>query len=232
MNDLPIITLQEYANNPFIARLPPLIPQKDLYRQLKDPPLWEGRECRLPSFLRKHCIVRLANCFLPQARQVGLAERFGLLLRQGYVGRNPMTRDFVHHLHNGRDRIQARSLDAEVRHAVRNTASSFALLGCPGVGKTVAMNRVLVQYPQVIRHEEPFSIVQIVWLRLEAPALGSLRQLCIDFFDAIDQLIGTDYVKRYATCVTVEQMLPHMAQVALSPSRKLAPPMTRGLRAN
>jgi len=214
MNDLEDVTLPEYADNPFIARLPPLVSQKTLYQQLKDPPTWEARECQLPPFLRKHCIARLANCFLPQSRQVGLAERVGLLLRQGYVGRNPMTHAFIHHLHNGLDRIQARSLDAEVRRPVRNTASSFALLGCPGGGKTVAMNRVLALYPQVIRHHKSFSVVQIVWLRLEAPALGSLKQLCIDFFDAIDQLIGTDYVKRYATGVTVEQMLPYMAHVA------------------
>ena len=76
------------------------------------------------------------------------------------------------------------------------------------------MNCVLGLYPQVINHAHPFRLKQIVWLRLEAPALGSLKQLCIDFFDAIDRLIGTDYVKRYATHVGVEQMLPSMAQVA------------------
>jgi hypothetical protein len=214
MNDLDNVTLSEYADNPFIARLPPLVSQKDLYQQLNDPPTWSGQECHLPSFVRKHCIARLANCFFPQSRQVSLAERLGLLIRQGYVGRNPMTHAYIYHLHNGLDRIQARSMEAKVRHKIRNTASCFALLGCPGTGKTVAMNRVLAEYPQVIRHEQPFSHVQVVWLRLEAPALGSLRQLCIDFFDAIDQLIGTDYVKRYATGANVEQMVPRMAHVA------------------
>lgn len=206
--------LAEYAENPFIAKLPPVLSQKALYKQLRDAPVFDEKERLYPAYLRKHCIARLANCFLPQARQVSLAERLDLLLRRGYVGRNPAKHDYLHHLRNGLDRILAASLDVEVRHPVQNTASCFSLLGCSGVGKTVAMNRVLSQYRQVIRHDEPFSVAQVVWLRLEAPALGSLKQLCIDFFDAIDRLIGTDYVKRYATGVTVEQMVPHMAHVA------------------
>lgn len=206
--------LPEYAGNPFIARLPPLESQRSLYEKLLSEPYFDEKETAYPAYARKHCIVRLAKCFLPQARQIDLADRFSLLLRQGYVGRNPETHDYLHHLQNGRERIERKSLDAVVSKPVWNTASSFALLGCPGVGKTLAMNCVLAQYPQVIFHEQPQVRVQIVWLRLEAPALGSVKQLCIDFFEAIDQLIGTDYVKRYATGTTVEQMLLQMAYVA------------------
>lgn len=206
--------LPEYVGNPFIARLPPLQSQRALYGKLLSVPYFDEKETAYPAHVRKHCIVRLAKCFLPQARQVDLADRFSLLLRQGYVGRNPVTHDYLHHLQNGFERIERKSLEAAVSRPVQNTANSFALLGCPGVGKTLAMNCVLAQYPQVIWHEQPHVLVQIVWLRLEAPALGSLKQLCVDFFQAIDQLIGTDYVKRYATGATVEQMLLQMAYVS------------------
>lgn len=207
-------SLPEYDGNLFIAALPPLQDQKSLYKALLSGPLFDEREKRYPSYVRKHCIIRLARCFLPQARQLDLADRFGMLLRQGYVGRDPSTTAYLHRLHNGLDRIQAGSLAAPVRHQIQNTASSFALIGCPGVGKTTAMNRVLSQYPQTVYHNEPFSLVQIVWLRLEAPALGSVEQLCVDFFAAIDELIGTDYLKRYATRVGDEQIMSHMAHVA------------------
>lgn len=214
MSESTVPTLPEYAGNPFIAMLPPLRSQKDFLRALKKEPVFDEKERAYPAFVRKHCIARLSNTFLPQARQVDLAERVDLLLRQGYVGRNPLTHDYLNHLHNGIERIEAGSLDVPTVSPVQNTARSFALLGCPGVGKTLAMNCVLGLYPQVINHAQPFRLKQIVWLRLEAPALGSLKQLCIDFFDAIDRLIGTDYVKRYATHVGVEQMLPSMAHVA------------------
>lgn len=209
-----ILDLPEYGGNPFIARLPPLQSQRALYGKLLSAPYFDEKETVYPAHVRKHCIVRLAKCFLPQARQVDLADRLSLLLRQGYVGRNPLTHDYLHHLQNGFERIERRSLEASVSRPVQNTANSFALLGCPGVGKTLAMNCVLAQYPQVILHEQPRVVAQIVWLRLEAPALGSLKQLCIDFFSAIDQLIGTDYIKRYATGANVEQMLLRMAYVA------------------
>ncbi len=208
------VTLPEYARNPFIAKLPSLKTQKAMYKDLLAEPLFDERECEYPPHLRKHCIARLAKCFLPQARQVELADRFSLLLRQGYLGRDPLTHDYLRHLHNGIERIEGKSLEAKVSQPVKNTASSFALLGCPGVGKTLAVNRVLDQYPQTIQHDTPFSLIQIVWLRLEAPALGSLKQLCLDFFQSIDTLIGTDYVKRYAIGTSVEQMLVHMAHVA------------------
>ncbi len=208
------VTLPEYARNPFIAKLPSLKTQKAIYKDLLAEPLFDERECEYPPHLRKHCIARLAKCFLPQARQVELADRFALLLRQGYLGRDPLTHDYLRHLHNGIERIEGKSLEAKVSQPVKNTASSFALLGCPGVGKTLAVNRVLDQYPQTIQHDTPFSLIQIVWLRLEAPALGSLKQLCLDFFQSIDTLIGTDYVKRYAIGTSVEQMLVHMAHVA------------------
>ncbi len=208
------VTLPEYARNPFIAKLPSLKAQKAMYKDLLAEPLFDERECEYPPHLRKHCIARLAKCFLPQARQVELADRFALLLRQGYLGRDPLTHNYLRHLHNGIERIEGKSLEAKVSQPVKNTASSFALLGCPGVGKTLAVNRVLDQYPQTIQHDTPFSLIQIVWLRLEAPALGSLKQLCLDFFQSIDTLIATDYVKRYAIGTSVEQMLVHMAHVA------------------
>ena len=211
---LDVPDLPEYAGNPFIARLPALQSTRELHDQLLSVPYFDEKETAYPAHVRKHCIVRLTKCFLPQARQVDLAGKFSLLLRQGYVGRNPLTHEYLHHLQNGYDRIEGKSLEAAVSKPVQNTANSFALLGCPGVGKTLAMNCVLEQYPQVIRHEQPRVLVQIVWLRLEAPALGSLKQLCIDFFEAVDKLIGTDYVKRYATGTGVEQMLVHMAYVS------------------
>lgn len=209
-----VMTLPEYAGNPFIASLPDLKAQKGIYAELLAEPIFDEKERSYPSYLRKHCMARLDKCFLPQARQVELADRFALLLRQGYVGRNPLEHDYLRHLQNGIERIEGRSLDVKVSNPVKNTASSFTLLGCPGVGKTVATNRMLGLYPQTIQHDKPFSLVQIVWLRLEAPALGSLKQLCLDFFVAIDALINTDYVKRYAIGSSVEQMLVHMAHVA------------------
>lgn len=207
--------LSEYADNPFISKLPPLRSQREYLDLLAARPAFDEWERTYPAHIRKHCIVRLVHYFEPLARQVELAERLDMLVRQGYIGRNPQTHDYIRHLHAGAERSEARSLDAQIKETVRNTAASFALTGCSGVGKTKSVDRVLHLYPQLIRHDEPFSLVQIVWLRLEAPTQGSPKQLCINFFAAVDRLLGTDYLRRFGgRSMSTEQMLVHMAQVA------------------
>lgn len=207
-------SISEYAENPFISGLPPPQSLRQIYQQLLIEPSFSEAELCLPPHLRKHCIARLNTCFLPQARQVDLADRFALLLRQGYLSRNPLKPDFVARLQNGYERIQEGSLDTEVSRRVKNTASSFALVGCPGVGKTLGMAQILDTYPQTVEHSSPFSLIQIVWLRLEAPTLGSVSQLCVDFFNSVDELLGTDYTKRYATKEKPDRMLIYMAHIA------------------
>jgi AAA domain len=98
---------------------------------------------------------------------------------------------------------------------VENTATSFALTGCSGNGKSKAIEKVLHQYPQCIEHTVPFSVVQITWLKLDCPHQGSPKQLCINFFSAVDRLVGTNYFNSYGRrSASVDEMMVHMAQVA------------------
>lgn len=209
------LTLPEYSDNPFIAKLPPLLSQQGLMDVLALKPTFDEKERNYPPYLRKHCLMRLGRYFEPLERQIQLAERFGMLLRQGYVGRNPLTHDYIRHLQNGNERIQAKSLHIPTQHPVENTANSFALIGCSGNGKSKGIERVLMQYPQCIQHIEPFSLVQIVWLKLDCPSQGSPKQLCINFFSAVDRLIGTNYLNTYGrNRIGVDEMMVHMAHVA------------------
>lgn len=211
--DLPM--LPEYQNNPFIAKLPPLLSQQDMLKALGSIPELNECERSYPAQLRKHCIMRLGRYFEPLERQLQLAERFGMLLRQGYIGRNPLTHDYIRHLQNGVERIEAKSLYISARHPVENTASSFALTGCSGIGKSTSMEKVLHQYPQCIQHVEPFSLVQIVWLKLDCPSQGSPKQLCINFFSAVDRLVGTNYFNTFGRSrAGVDEMMVHMAHIA------------------
>jgi hypothetical protein len=207
--------LPEYQNNPFIAKLPPLLSQQDMLKALGSIPELNERERIYPAQLRKHCIMRLGRYFEPLERQLQLAERFGMLLRQGYIGRNPLTHDYIRHLQNGAERIEAKSLHIVARHPVENTATSFALTGCSGMGKSKSIEKVLHQYPQCIQHSEPFSLIQIVWLKLDCPSQGSPRQLCINFFSAVDRLVGTNYFNTYGRSRGgVDEMMVHMAHIA------------------
>lgn len=208
-------TLPEYDGNPFIARLPPLRSQLQHLDALAARPEYRAQERGYAATLRKHCIMRLGRYFEPLERQIQLAERFDMLLRQGYIGRNPLTHDYIRHLQNGAERVEAKSLTIPTRQPVENTASSFALAGCSGIGKSKAIEKVLHQYPQCIPHTEPFSLVQITWLKLDCPHQGSPKQLCINFFSAVDKLVGTNYFSWYGSRrASVDEMMVHMAHVA------------------
>lgn len=208
-------TLPEYAANPFIAALPALMSQREVLDALSAPPHFDEKERNYPATLRKHCVLRLGRMFHPMARQVQLAERIGMLIRQGYIGRNPATNDYIAHLQDGAERIAQGSLAASTSLQTLSTATSLALAGCSGAGKSQTIERTLALYPQLVRHETPFSLTQIVWMKLDCPTQGSPKQLCINFFSEVDRLLGTDYLQRYGhQSHSIEWMLLRMAQVA------------------
>jgi len=214
--DAPIISLPEYDSNPFIASLPPLQSKKDVLASLAMKPIYDQKERLYPAHIRMHCIMRLEGYFEPLERQIQLAQRFDMLLRRGYVGRNPLTTDYIHRLKNGVERYEANSIDAPVKHTIRNSANSFALVGCSGNGKSTAIERLIAHYTQCISHHSPFSLQQIVWLKLECPYQGSIRQLCLNFFASVDQLVGTNYLATYASKNTsnVDRLMVQMAHIA------------------
>jgi hypothetical protein len=98
-------------------------------------------------------------------------------------------------------------------------AAGFTIIGFPGVGKTSAVEEILQLYPQVIYHshyqDHNFTRTQIVWLKLECPHDGSTKGLCVNFFQAIDSLIGTNYEENFTKgrC-TLDELMPDMARVA------------------
>lgn len=209
-----VMDLPEYRENPFIARLPPLLPSIDIVRALADPPRYSEAERQYPAHLRAECVHRLGRYFEPLERHLQLASKFATLVRQGYISRNPLGADFIHRLQDGHERVVRRELDTPAQR-VRSTASSFALVGCSGIGKSKSMERVLELYPQTIHHTEPFSLDQVVWLKLDCPYMGSPKQLCISFFKEMDLRLGTNYLGKHGSGrKSIDEMMVHMAHVA------------------
>ncbi|WP_052341643.1 ATP-binding protein [Salinarimonas rosea] len=189
-------TLPEYCENPFIARLPPVLSAAGLFRTLQDLPRHDEAERRLPSHLRIHCAMRLGRYFDPNERHIALEQRMDVLIRQGYLGRNPNTTDYYLRLRNDLARVSARSFDVEAT-PMCTTANGFALIGVSGMGKTDSITRILKRYPQVIEHVEPVAVSQVPWVKLECPYKGSVKQLCFDFFSKMDELLGTSFRKQH-----------------------------------
>jgi hypothetical protein len=207
--------LKEYVDNVFVKPLPSVLSIRETLEALQSLPHFDPHERHYPATLRKHCVLRLARMFAPMGRQALLAEQIDMVIRQGYVGRDVNELRYLAHLQDGAERIERGVLEGATSVSVECTAMSVALAGCSGAGKSQTVERSLARYPQVIRHTSPFSISQIVWIKLDCPIEGSLKSLCINFFAEVDRLLGTDYLKQYGNPrYSKEWMLLRMAQIA------------------
>ncbi|KIL50820.1 ATP-binding protein [Jeotgalibacillus campisalis] len=130
------------------------------------------------------------------------------MLRAGYQGRNPVSPLYARQFTIGIPSILKGEYDEEKGNIIgnRSTASSFALIGISGIGKSTAIENILLLYPQVIIHSDyelngisMGYLKQIVWLVIECPFNGSRGTLCKNFFEAVDSILGTNYYQKFAS---------------------------------
>ncbi|OPK06020.1 ATP-binding protein [Pseudomonas sp. VI4.1] len=204
--------IPEYAGNPLIEALPPILSDEAAMGLIANFP-YEAtpEELALERSTRIHCIDRLRSVIQPMLIHLELESLISLLIRRGYVGRNPTSPATVRHLH---------SLSGAQRYhdGFKSTAETFSLVGLSGIGKSTALWAILSLYPQTIRHEryegKQFVHTQITWLKLDCPRDGSLAGFCQEFFIAVGKALGDeDYHQRFRAR-NINDSLQLMAQVA------------------
>src|SRR3990172_9053358 len=183
-----------YRGNPLIEALPPIRTAAETVALLRYEPEHDETARQLPTELRLHLLHDALRFFRPFPVHVELEQRLSRLLRAGYQGRNPLVRGFR--------RQMDVHLQGEVRSHQQTRSQGFTLLGMSGVGKTTALEGVLSLYPQIVVHRayggQPFSHLQVVWLKLDCPHDGSIRGLCLNFFQSLDGLLDTRYYRYHA----------------------------------
>ena len=101
---------------------------------------------------------------------------------------------------------------------IRKNCAGFNMIGCSGAGKSLTLESVLPLIPQVIEHtkykDKPFDQKQLVWLKLDCPHDGSLRGLCVNFFEVVDAVMKTTKADEIHSRMTTDVMLPKMAKRA------------------
>lgn len=205
--------LSIYQGNPLIECLPPIQDYDSAVRRLAYYPAYSENDRTLLSHERYHLIDHARSFFQPLDKHVQLEHSVSRMIRQGYIARNPHQKDFWK---NHRDNVRAFS---QGRQTHRSNATSMAILGISGIGKTTAIENILLSYPQVVYHSrykgDYLDLHQIVWLKLETPSGADLRTLCLTFFQAIDNLLGTRHFYRYTgRLLRPSELLPAMARLA------------------
>ncbi|WP_423752099.1 ATP-binding protein [Clostridium algidicarnis] len=214
--------LEEYKNNPFIEALPNIFNDEDVVDKFTLFPQINNEDRIKAPNIRYHIIKRAKNFVQPLPIHIILERRLSALIRRGYLDRNPIDKAFLERLmilNELSDEVADDKVINERMSHIRSTADSLAVIGISGIGKTTAIERLLLMYPQIIKHEEYggqyFSRTQIVWLKIDCPYDGRLSTLCKSFFKTIDDLLGTRYLEKfgYANRITSTMML-HMTTLA------------------
>ena len=215
--------LTEYAQNPFIEALPPIFSEDDVLNRFMVTPRISEQDKKSEANIRYHVLKRVKNFIQPLPIHFEVERRLSTLIRRGYLARNPIDKSFLERirlLHQLReDEEQSHKYIDERLNHIRSTADSLSIIGISGIGKTTSIERLLLMYPQVIKHEvyeqQPFNKTQIVWLKIDCPYDGSLSTLCKSFFKAIDDLLGTRYLEKFGYLNRVTStMLLHMTSLA------------------
>jgi len=133
--------ITEYAGNPLIEALPPILDETAAAELISNfPQPVTPEELELDGATRIHCIDRLRTVVQPFLLHLELESLLSLLIRRGYVGRNPTSASTVRHLH---------SLSGAQRYhdAFKSTADTFSVVGLSGIGKSTALHAILSLYP-------------------------------------------------------------------------------------
>ena len=209
--------IPEYRGNPMIEALPEIWSGETVVEMLSEDAPYHDGERMLDAYYRMHCIQRLFHYFQPLEQHIDIEQRISRCIRQGYLNRNPLSREYARTLADGYEALADRKGYQSIR-GFRPNASGFTIIGMSGVGKSTAVEKILSLYPQCIEHScycgQLLMVTQLVWLKLDCPHDGSIKGLCFQFFDAVDRATGTDYFQRYTKArYTVDVLMVLMTQL-------------------
>lgn len=197
--------LLEYTNNPYIEALPKIFTEDDIIDNFSVIPNINLEDKNKETHIRYHIIKRTKNFIQPLPVHFIVERRLSTLIRRGYLARNPLNKAYFKRMQLLNELKNNESFDLsqlnETAKEIRSTADSISIIGISGIGKTTAIERLLLMYPQLIHHSKYknkiFTRTQIVWLKIDCPYDGNLSTLCKSFFKAIDDILGTRYLEKY-----------------------------------
>lgn len=220
---LPVLTdavykpknLAEFSFNPMIEALPDPAGRSETVNALMVRPPYRESD-RLAAYeTRLDYTQRIINSHMPTVRDIDISMRIGKCIRWGYVNRNPVGAPYSAFLGRGGDGSR------NYFGGYQPNTQGFAIIGVSGIGKSTTVEAILRMYPQVIRHTNykgmPLQMTQVVWMKLECPGDGSLKSLCLGFFQELDRLVGTSYFAQYSRSrCTLDRMELIMKQLCVS----------------
>ena len=209
--------LPKFRGYPYIEALPLINTKEQAIELLQRYPEYNDEMRSLPPHLLSQQVMDLLHFFQPLPIHLKLERMVSRMIREGYLYRNPIDPEYAGTL---KERLEVFRNRKSFKQTNVPTATGFSMPGISGMGKSTGMREVLQTYPQVIIHskyqERDFFNNQVVWLKLECPKSGgSIKALCLSFFEAFDDLLDTTYSEDYGKeGQNTEELMQSMAIVA------------------
>jgi len=208
--------LPKFIGNPAIEAIPPISNRQQVLDMLTRIPDRLENADELEPEVRTHAAMDVLHFFQPLPIHLRLEGMISRMVRDGYLARNPADPRFYGTL---LERLTAFRAEGLPTLPPSLSAAGFAMLGMSGMGKSVSTREILQSYPQIILHSEyngrKFTRTQLVWIVLECPKDGTTVGLCKSFFHSMGDLIGEDYMEKYAKSKQTEtDLILNMAWLA------------------
>lgn len=213
--------VRRFEGNPFIEAMPSLETSKAAFliglSHYPPPPTAATRKAN--EIVRLMELSSLNDVVFPFPEYQKAALAIATIMRDSYVSRNPFT-----------------VLDRQRRHALstsgndklpfpadwKSSAKGHFMMAVSGMGKTTFANAFLLRYTQVISHDgyqgQHLKCQQIVYIVLRVPHDATLRSLCVQFFQEVDSLLNTNYVRQATALRNIAPMVQLMSTVATAVS--------------
>lgn len=187
MKAIAVSDVEAYANNILIDSCGPIPSPTLLAERLTTLPTLPRSPGTVERHVRLHQISSVSSLHIPTPMGIEIATSIDLMLRQGYVARNPTKVEAWKNIYLGTSSFQATSARAQ----------AAAVVGISGSGKTVSVDLPLRFYPQTWTHATfpnligPFK--QVLWLKVDVPESGKTIDFAEQLMIALDNALDSDH---------------------------------------
>ncbi len=181
------------SGNPLVEALPPIRSESNWMTQLLSLPAFDPAQLLDPAHVRAYYVADLKHVFIATPRHAEVGQRIDQLLRWGYSNRSPLSAERAKETSQLYAQMQSAGKPAKLTFNQTVPICSYSLIGTSGMGKSTTVEAVLNSYPQYIFHPK-HHFHQLVWLKVDCPSDGGVKELALAILDAIGRALGAPEV--------------------------------------
>ncbi|NFS07177.1 ATP-binding protein [Clostridium botulinum] len=213
-----------YIGNPLIEALPPVYNVEQILDKIEKYPMYSEEERYMDEDYRIQAITRLKEYVYIFQQHINIEKKISMVLRRGYEPKNITTPSFLKRV-NLTSKLLNKKWVEDTAGALKcifkncdRAMSGFSVIGISGGGKSTALEQILSLYPQCIVHTmydgAKFLFKQLTYIKIDCTANASIKGICIKFFNEVDSILGSNYIKKYGNKRNnVDTMILGMAHI-------------------